>query len=131
MLRQTIAQSELEQFKGTLQARQADLTARQYDRDAMAIETSADELERIQRAQERDFAIAAIDRESLRLREIRAALQRIERGTFGCCVNCEEDISAKRLSAAPWSALCIVCQESAERTARCSSQYREESFSCV
>jgi RNA polymerase-binding transcription factor DksA len=31
------------------------------------------------------------------------------------CLNCEEEIAAKRLAAVPWAALCIVCQEVAER----------------
>jgi DnaK suppressor protein len=57
------------------------------------------------------------------LREIRAALQRIDRGSFGICLNCEEGISAKRLAAVPWTALCIVCQEAADRMA---SEFEDE-----
>jgi DnaK suppressor protein len=32
-------------------------------------------------------------------------------GTYGVCLHCDEDISAKRLSAVPWAAYCINCQE--------------------
>jgi DnaK suppressor protein len=80
----------------------------------LAIEASADEFDRIQHAQERDLAIGALDRESVRLREIRAAMAFIERGSFGVCLNCEEEIGLKRLAAVPWTALCIACQEAAE-----------------
>ena len=106
---------ELENFRKILTIRQADLSDGRTNREAITIETAADELDRIQQAQERDFAMGAIDRDALRLREIRAALQRIDDGTFGMCLNCEEEIAAKRLAAVPWAALCIVCQEVAER----------------
>lgn len=45
------------------------------------------------------------------LRMIGAALQRIEDGTFGECLNCGQDIGAKRLEAIPWTRYCITCQE--------------------
>ena len=107
--------TELEDFRKTLKTRQGDLRDLHRNREALAIETSADELDRIQNAQERDFAMGVIDRDSVRLREIRAALERIDSGSFGICLNCEEEIGAKRLAAVPWAALCIVCQEVAER----------------
>ena len=106
---------ELDGFRKILKTRQAELSNGRSNREALAIETSADELDRIQQAQERDFAMGAIDRGSLRLREIRAALERIDNGTFGICLNCEEEIASKRLAAVPWTSLCIVCQEVAER----------------
>jgi len=107
--------NELEHFRKILTTRQAELSVGRTNRDAIAIETTADELDRIQQAQERDFAMGVIDRDSLRLREIRAALQRIDNGGFGFCLNCEEEIASKRLAAVPWTALCIICQEAAER----------------
>jgi DnaK suppressor protein len=49
------------------------------------------------------------------LRNVRGALRRIQDGTFGVCLHCEEDISPKRLAAVPWTAYCIQCQELADR----------------
>ena len=46
---------------------------------------------------------------------MRAALRRIDEGTFGVCLHCEEDITPKRLAAVPWTAFCIQCQEIADR----------------
>ncbi|HWB82578.1 MAG TPA: TraR/DksA family transcriptional regulator [Bryobacteraceae bacterium] len=46
------------------------------------------------------------------LREISDALHRIELGTYGTCLECEEPISAKRLEAVPWARYCVACQES-------------------
>jgi DnaK suppressor protein len=45
------------------------------------------------------------------LREISDALQRIEQGTYGVCLECEEPISVKRLDAVPWARYCVTCQE--------------------
>ncbi|OGE75804.1 MAG: hypothetical protein A3C85_03185 [Candidatus Doudnabacteria bacterium RIFCSPHIGHO2_02_FULL_48_21] len=45
---------------------------------------------------------------------IREALQRIEQGDYGICIECDEHIHEKRLVAVPWAALCIGCQEKAE-----------------
>jgi DnaK suppressor protein len=106
--------SQLDVFRKALKSRQTELTAGRLSREALTIETSADELDRIQLAQERDYAMKALDRESTRWREIRAALERIDNGYFGICLNCEEEIASKRLAAIPWAALCIVCQEAAD-----------------
>jgi DnaK suppressor protein len=45
---------------------------------------------------------------------VRAALGRIEAGTFGTCEKCGRAISAERLRAAPYAALCVECQERQE-----------------
>jgi DnaK suppressor protein len=117
---------ETEQFRKLLKIRHAELSDGRHNREAIAIEATADELDRIQQAQERDFAMGAIDRDSLRLREIRAALERIDDGSFGICLNCEEEIAPKRLAAVPWTALCIVCQEAAERISSDSEDQDEQ-----
>jgi DnaK suppressor protein len=69
----------------------------------------------VQHAAERELAIRNLDRESQLLRNVRAALRRIDEGTFGVCLHCEEDISPKRLAAVPWTPFCIGCQEMADR----------------
>ena len=45
------------------------------------------------------------------LREISDALRRIDQGSYGICLECEEPISAKRLDAVPWARYCVTCQE--------------------
>jgi DnaK suppressor protein len=45
------------------------------------------------------------------LREVADALHRIEQGTYGVCLECEEPISPKRLDAVPWARYCVSCQE--------------------
>ena len=49
------------------------------------------------------------------LREVEAALQRLQSGGFGICENCEEEISEGRLKHRPQARYCTGCQEAAER----------------
>lgn len=45
------------------------------------------------------------------LRAIDEALHRIESGTFGICMDCEESIPNARLDAVPWTRVCVTCKE--------------------
>ena len=98
-----------------LKAKEADASRVLQSRDAIIIEKSADELDEIEGAVAREIAIRNLDRESGLLREIRSALRRIDEGTFGTCLHCEEEISRRRLEAVPWARLCLQCQEAADR----------------
>jgi len=54
------------------------------------------------------------DRERHLLAKIDQALSRIDDGSFGTCLDCEEPIEIKRLEARPVSTLCLVCKEREE-----------------
>lgn len=118
--------TELNQFKKILQQKQDDLERIVRNRDAITIEKSADALDEVQHASERELAIRNLDRESNLLRNVRSALRRIDEGTFGTCLHCEEDISPKRLAAVPWAAFCIQCQEQADRNAEEGNEMLED-----
>jgi DnaK suppressor protein len=45
------------------------------------------------------------------LRAIEAAIARIDNGAYGICTSCEDEISVARLTAVPWTSLCIACKE--------------------
>jgi len=110
-----MTKTELNKFKKILETKRDELEQIVRRRDAIAIEKSADALDEVQHAAERELAIRNLDRESQLLRSVRAALQRIEEGSFGICLHCEEEISPKRVAAVPWTSLCIQCQEQADR----------------
>jgi len=110
-----MTKTELSKFKKILETKRDELEQIVRKRDAIAIEKSADALDEVQHAAERELAIRNLDRESQLLRSVRAALQRIDEGSFGICLHCEEEISPKRLAAVPWTSLCIQCQEQADR----------------
>jgi DnaK suppressor protein len=110
-----VTKTEIKGFRSILLARQTELANAMRGREAIAVEVTPDELDRIQHATERELAIGHLERESQRLREVRDALCRIDTGAFGICLECGQDIKPKRLAALPWSSLCIICQEAADR----------------
>jgi len=44
------------------------------------------------------------------LRDVKNALQRIVKGTYGYCYNCQEEIPQARLEARPTASTCIKCK---------------------
>lgn len=46
----------------------------------------------------------------LRLREINKAIERIKKGTYGKCANCDSNISQKRLQILPETEICLKCK---------------------
>ena len=102
-------------FQEILERKEAELVQVLRKRDGIAIEKSADQMDEIQYASERDLAIRNVDRESILLRQVKAALRRIHDGSFGTCIECESAIGPKRLAAVPWASRCIQCQEAADR----------------
>jgi len=97
-----------------LEQKEAELVHILRKRDGIAIEKSADEMDEIQYACERDLAIRNVDRETTLLREVKAALHRVNDGSFGICLDCESEITFKRLEALPWASRCIRCQDVAD-----------------
>jgi DnaK suppressor protein len=59
-----------------------------------------------------DFALNEMKSQSLA--RITDALARLDKGTYGICVDCEEPIAAARLKALPFAERCRDCQESRE-----------------
>jgi DnaK suppressor protein len=106
-----MTKQQLERFQKILQDKESELLHFVRNRDEIVIEKTADALDEVQRAAERELAIRNLDRESRLLREVRAALKRINDGTYGICVYTGDEISLKRLEAVPWTAFCIKAQE--------------------
>ncbi len=119
-----IAHNEMGGAQEILERKEAELVRVLRKRDGITIEKSADQMDEIQYASERDLAIRNVDRESGLLRDVKAALRRVHDGSFGTCIECDLAISAKRLAAVPWAPRCIQCQDTADRN----GQERTESL---
>jgi DnaK suppressor protein len=52
------------------------------------------------------------------LRQIDAALARLNAGGYGACSSCSEPIPLARLRAVPFATQCVPCQEQSERNSR-------------
>ncbi len=62
-----------------------------------------------------NIAFGLKQRELNQLREIEAALERIQDGSYGVCEETEEPIAKKRLEKMPWTRLSIQAAEALER----------------
>lgn len=110
-----MTEKELSQFRFVLEQELASLDARTRGREILEISNEADPLDVTQSAAARDFEAGNISRLAQKRRQIREAIARIQDGTYGECLRCEEPIAEKRLKAVPWAAYCIHCQEEVDR----------------
>jgi DnaK suppressor protein len=63
---------------------------------------------------EQEFTLGLMEAEEDTLELIEAALERVDRGSFGRCVECDGQISKARLNAIPYTPVCIKCAEQRE-----------------
>lgn len=64
---------------------------------------------------EQEFTLSLIQNEEETLEMIESALERIEDGLYGICVECDGRISKARLSAIPHTPYCIKCASKIQR----------------
>ncbi len=81
-------------------------------------ESFPDPTDRASVESDRNFMLRIRDRERKLISKIREALDRIEKGTYGVCEECGEEISEQRLLARPVTTLCIDCKTSQEEDER-------------
>jgi DnaK suppressor protein len=106
-----MAEDHAEKYKTLLLAKREEIVGKSRRREDIWIVPSNEQIEMVQLAGEREFAVRALEHQSKSLMQVNGALQRIEDGEFGICLECEEPISPKRLAAVPWAAYCLRCQE--------------------
>lgn len=64
---------------------------------------------------EQEFTLSLLQSEEETLEQIEGALERIEEGVYGSCVECELKIAKARLNALPYTPLCIKCASKPQR----------------
>ena len=105
---------ELERFRALLLERKSEIESC-LDSSAEAarpVELDGASIGRITRAdalQQQAMAKATKNRMQLELQRIDAALRRIDGGTYGVCLRCEEPIPSRRLEVDPGATLCVNC----------------------
>jgi DnaK suppressor protein len=82
------------------------------------VENFADSLDRAATEHEREVELAIRLKDSQEIKAIEETLKRIEKGQFGICIHCGEEISPKRLLLAPMSRLCTSCKAEMETEQR-------------
>jgi DnaK suppressor protein len=63
----------------------------------------------------REFLLSLTEMDRKHLLFVEEALNRIDRGEYGYCQQCGEDINVKRLEVQPWARHCLKCQELEEK----------------
>jgi len=58
---------------------------------------------------EQEFTLSLMENEEDALAQIDAALERIEDGVYGSCIECEARIPKARLNAIPYTPYCVKC----------------------
>lgn len=76
---------------------------------------AGDEIDETSRERERQLYLKLKGRNRFYLKKIDDALERINKGTFGECLECGCDIEEKRLEARPTATQCIGCKEEQEQ----------------
>ena len=79
------------------------------------VEKGADVLEEIWRTADRDRPKANFTLCPTLLRRFRAALAGVKTEVFGSCLCCNSSLGLGRVTEAPWTPLCVRCQEAADR----------------
>lgn len=102
------AQQTLKEEESTVLAELADLG---FTADGK-VDINLDEgfADAAQATSERVRVLSLADGLQQRLEDVQAALARIEKGTYGKCDMCGNDIGAERLEAIPAARLCITCK---------------------
>ncbi len=67
-------------------------------------------LSRMDAIQQQQMILNARKQLEVNLQLVDAALERFEKGTYGYCLQCDEEIDQKRLLAKPEAAFCTKCQ---------------------
>jgi DnaK suppressor protein len=107
--------ARLEELRARLLAeRAAIMSERQSQLQVLMTPENTAAEDHVQLLHEQFVAVSTTSRNRLKLARIQSALDRLARGEFGICEECEEEIPLKRLQAIPWASCCVSCQERTE-----------------
>jgi DnaK suppressor protein len=110
---------KLDTFRKRLEERQQALrkTVSRTEEDGRIADQEAaqDIADRAANSYTKEFLFSQSNNDRQLLNMVESALQRLREGSFGECINCGNEINAKRLEAVPWTRYCIECQEKKEQ----------------
>jgi len=83
-----------------------------------AVDVSGDDADISSNITSQDITLKINERTTVRLKQINAALLRVEEEGFGVCGLCDEEIDVKRLLALPTVTVCVDCASVQEKHQR-------------
>jgi len=110
-----LTEKQIKYFKTLFLKQKEDIVAfLMKNHQSSDIDLEGDEIDIIQANILHTIDKKIVERETVKLNKIEAAISKIENETFGNCEECDDLISIKRLEAIPQAELCIFCAEKAE-----------------
>jgi len=114
-----ITKKEKKEFRKMMMERKEMIIRKlsEFINESKEVETNVaqDVVDKAESSYTKEFLLSLSDTERDQLMLIDEALRRVDKGDFGLCQLCSQEISRKRLNALPWTPYCINCQEKAER----------------
>jgi DnaK suppressor protein len=116
-----ITKNQMDELQKTMQAELAQLLIETQDEMNPALKTNFIDIDGDVADDERvadvivDTDNAIIGMHLQEINDLNAALDRIQSGFYGDCIDCGDDITYERLSAYPTAKRCIRCQQQHER----------------
>lgn len=98
--------------------RHADLERSQVDKQILESPGDVGDLSVVDTST--DYYLTLADNDRRELNDIRDAIDRMRRGVYGICENCENEITPERLEKLPQARRCIDCQSMLETKFRAS-----------
>jgi DnaK suppressor protein len=110
-----LSEAETGRLKQQLLMLRDELTdQREAGREAELDQTSVGRLSRMDAMQGQAMSKESGRRRDASLQKIAAALRRMDKGEYGYCLVCEDDIAVQRLEFDPTATLCIDCARKSE-----------------
>ncbi len=114
-------QRQVDELRASLVSKQREIETQLANVDLSTKPVTLDQqsvgrVSRIDAIQQQQMAIANQQQASQLLNNIELALQRVQAGAYGYCLQCAEPIAFARLQAQPFADLCLDCQSASENT---------------
>lgn len=98
-----------ERVEALIEELNAQLALADSSDDSLAPDNAIGRLSRMEAIQAKSMSAAARREKQRRLTRAQRALERIDKGTYGTCVSCGQEIPAGRLKVRPESPYCVSC----------------------
>ncbi|MEX0942104.1 MAG: TraR/DksA family transcriptional regulator [Pseudomonadales bacterium] len=114
----TLSEAQLAELESDLMALRNSLESLLESTEAgskpVKLKDNAGRLTRMDEMHNQSILLANRNVTKNRLAQVKAAVTRINNGTYGYCLSCDEPIALPRLKAYPEAALCIACKSRRE-----------------
>jgi DnaK suppressor protein len=116
--KRSLTAAQLEKMRNLLVTRRSRLLGNSRSKlgevEELGTDSGGDSADRAAVSLDRDIMVDSAARETKEIRDIEAALAKIDAGTYGICDECNVPIPMARLEYMPNAQFCIGCQEKLE-----------------